>query len=97
MKKKLALTGLAIVLVALVTLSGCDAILEAFYPEYGERAGGGNAIGLWVEISVPGGEIGDPQIAAIVEDAWTGEVVVQELVWPGWNWDSAGNLSCRRT
>lgn len=93
MKTKTTITGLAVVLVALITLSGCDAILEAFYPEFGDREGS-NTIALQVEIAIPGGDIGDPQIAAVVEDAWDKEAdpVQIQFVWPTSYWDENGNL-----
>ena len=50
---KIKLFGLVAILIAFVTLTGCDQILDAFYPEYAEKYGHGargNVIRVWVEV-----------------------------------------------
>jgi len=90
--KKTKLFGSIAILVVL-TLSGCDAILEAFYPEFGENFGGsgGNNIRVFVEVK-PGIDPGDPQIAVLLENRQTDEVSHIQTVWPFWNWDESGDL-----
>ncbi|GEM_PF-4463162 len=62
MKKRYFITiGLVLVFSALLVLSGCDAILEAMFPEFGDKQTGGNEV--WIEVDI------DPQLAD-----WSGEV-----------------------
>ena len=96
--KKARIIGLIAILTVLVTLSGCDAILEAFFPEYGEKFGGDGqyAVGVWVEITTSPSEVGDPQLAGRLEYEWGGEAVANtttSLRWPEWNWKPDGSLA----
>jgi len=90
--KKTKLFGSIAILVVL-TLSGCDAILETFYPEFGQNLGegGGNNIRVFVEV-IPGIDTVDPQIAVLLENRQTDEVSQIQTVWPFWNWDESGEL-----
>ena len=92
---KIKLFGLIAIALLIFTLSGCDAILEAFYPEYAERFGGGgsggNNITIFVEV-IPGENVVDPQIAVVVIDRFTDEFITDAFVWPFWNWDENGDL-----
>jgi hypothetical protein len=97
--KKTKLLGFIAILVVL-TLSGCDAILETFYPDFGENfgGGGGNNIRVFVEV-IPGNDTVDPQIGVMVvredlveDNQQTDEIHEVQTVWPFWNWDEDGNL-----
>ena len=93
--KKIKLFGLIAVALLIFSLSGCDAILEAFHPEFGQRfnpdGGGGNNITIFVEV-IPGENVVNPQIAVMVVDRFTDEWITDAFVWPFWNWDESGNL-----
>jgi hypothetical protein len=71
MKKKSIVT-LIVVLLALFAFSGCDPILEAFYPEFtagGTEGGGENGISVYIEIELPPdglGEESEPTIGAVL-------------------------------
>jgi len=94
--KKIKLFGLVAILIVSFAFTGCDAILEAFYPEFRTNFGGGgdggNNITIFVEV-IPGTDVeGDPQIAVLVEDRWSGERITDAFVWPFWNWNQDGKL-----
>ena len=70
MKKKSLITAI-VALLALIAFTGCDPILEAFYPEFtagGENGGGDKGISVWVEVEVPAEGLGDidPIIGAVL-------------------------------
>ena len=72
MKKRTIIFSILIVLSVLIVLSGCDAILEAIYPDYGDKAaGGGNEIIVNVDID-PSLADWDVQISGKVESANSG-------------------------
>ncbi len=50
MKKRTIIFSILIVLSVLIVLSGCDAILEAIYPDYGDKSTGDNEIIVNVKI-----------------------------------------------
>jgi hypothetical protein len=75
---RMKIFGILAVLLALLAFTGCDEILEAFYPEFAEGGdkSGTYQIGVWAEIIIPAGEpvpVGDPMIGAKVVDAWSGD------------------------
>jgi hypothetical protein len=70
--------GLFGVLIALFAFVGCDAFLEAFFPEFAEGGDryGKYQIGIWTEIIIPAGEPlppGNPMIGAKAVGAWSGD------------------------
>jgi hypothetical protein len=94
--KKIKLFGLIAIALLIFSFSGCDAILEALYPEFGQRfnpdgGGGGNNITIFVEV-IPGKNVMDPQIAVMVVDRITDKFITDAYVFPFWNWDEGGNL-----
>lgn len=89
---RMKIFGILAVLLALLAFTGCDEILEAFYPEFGE--GGTNSgtygIGIWAEIVIPAGEPipdGQPMIGAKAVDAWSGDPEPLAEAYVAANWD----------
>ena len=106
MKKKLFFLTIAITV--LLTLSGCNAILEVFYPEFAIGNTNENVISIWAEFYLyPEQLIGTGQYIAgqVIDTQSKTERVVQELgVEPTWHrvneknnehWRLAGNLDFR--
>ena len=93
--KNLKILGFVVVALLVVALTGCDAILETFFPAFGERgddSGGNNAVGVYVEIVIPETIDDPPPIKAIMEDAWTFEQIDLQVIYsPAYNWDENGN------
>ena len=96
--KRMKIFGILVILLSLLAFTGCDEILEAFYPEFGE--GGANSgtyqIGVWAEIIIPAGEpipAGTPMIGAKVVDAWSGdpEPVAQAYISANLGFNDAGD------
>lgn len=89
------LLSLIVIVVALVGLTGCDDILEAFYPEFGDQGGDGQfEIGIDVAIDFPeDGTFADPMIGAYVEDINTNDPIDVAFIWPFWNWDENGDVT----
>ena len=92
--KKMRLFTIIVSLLVLLAFSGCDAILEAFYPEFtaGGAAGGGeNGISVWVEIQLPAEGLPadvDPKIGGILLNL-NNDVFDEVFMYPEWNWDDA--------
>ena len=95
--KRTKLFGVFAIVLALFAFAGCDAILEAFYPEFAEGQRGGEfAIGLWAEIIIPGGQGlpgGDPMIGAKAVNAWGSESapVAEAYMYPNWGENEHGD------
>jgi hypothetical protein len=89
--KKTRIFAVIVSLLILLAFSGCDAILEAFYPEFtaGGKDGGDNGISIWVDIELPADglpEDADPKIAAILLNT-DFDFFDEMYVFPEWNWD----------
>ena len=55
--KRIKIIGILAILLTLLAFSGCDVILESFYPEFApEQQGGEYGIGIYVEIVIPASE-----------------------------------------
>jgi len=92
-KKQISAASIAAIVILLV-FSGCDAVLEVFYPEFAYGKGDVSVISIWAQIDMYPGELsGSSQyIAGRVIDMDSSEVVRELGVEPRWNWIEEKNL-----
>ena len=80
-----------LIIAVLIALSGCDAVLEAFYPEFATSKSGENVIGVTATFEMyPSEIVGKGQyIAGQLIDQKSGVVVQKVAAEPVWNWNDA--------
>jgi len=84
--KKIQAALLLVAALTLLTLSGCDKILESFYPEFAQKA---NAISIWAEFKMYPSQIygSNPYIAGrIYETADPLTIVRENFNQPIYDW-----------
>lgn len=100
--KKIQATFIILLVGGMLVLSGCDAILEVFYPEFAYESGE-NVISIWIEFDMYGDQLssGNPYFAGQLIETKSSNVVRQKAIDPFWHligeknstyWHLEGNL-----
>ena len=86
--KKIQTTFTILLVAGLLLLSGCDAILEVFYPEFAFDKGGNNVISIWTGFDMYPGQLstGSQYIIARLLETGTDDVVREIAIDPFWHW-----------